>query len=95
MRERPVAARSRNTPESMSCAPAVAPTIAPTRNAISDMNWRLSVKPFSPPAGGFFSGLRAVLDGDHDEREQQDAERQPGADGEHAAPAAQLEHVGC
>ena len=56
VRERPVAARSRNTPVSRSCAPAVAPTIAPTRNAISDMIWRLSVKPFSPPAGGFLIG---------------------------------------
>ncbi len=33
-RERPVAARSRNTPDSMSCVPAVPPTIAPTTRAI-------------------------------------------------------------
>ena len=42
MRERPVAARSRKTPESMSCAPAVAPTMAPTMRPSIEKTSRLS-----------------------------------------------------
>ena len=96
MRERPVAARSRKTPDSMSCVPAVAPMIAPMTSAISDHD--LDVRRGScpaPPAGPYLHGVAAVLDGHHDERQRASGRAvSSSADGEHAAPAAQLEHVG-
>ena len=94
MRERPVAARSRKTPDSMSCVPAVAPMMVPMiegREA-DDLDVLLEV---AEPAGGPVpGGVAAVLDGHDDERHGHQACGQQQRDGEHAAPAAQLEHVG-
>ena len=57
LRERPVAARSRKTPESMSCDPAVEPTIAAMMKPIIERNSRLSLKPLTPPAASYLAGL--------------------------------------
>ena len=57
VRERPVAARSRKTPESMSCDPAVEPTIAAMMKPITERNSRLSLKPFRPPAASYLAGF--------------------------------------
>ena len=50
-RERPVAARSRNTPDSMSWVPAVPPTITPITMAIIVSTKAVSSYPITPPAG--------------------------------------------
>ncbi len=57
LRERPVAARSRKTPESMSCDPAVEPTIAAMMKPIIEMKSRLDSKPARPPAAAYLPGL--------------------------------------
>ena len=53
-----------------------------------------SLKLAAPPAGPYFAGVAGVLDGAHAEGQRDHAERDRGDDGEHAPPAAQLEHLG-
>ena len=58
MRERPVAARSRKTSDSMSCVPDVAPMMVPMTRAARLMTSMSSLKLPSPPAGPYLAGCR-------------------------------------
>ena len=74
-RERPVAARSRNTPDSMSAPPAVAPTIDADDEAIRSRTPRRRRSPSAPPAARTSAGRRRA-ERDHGEVRAHDAERE-------------------